>query len=201
MKNIVKFYSKAKAYDKLADFYEAAAQAEIDEYRDYDRALANLREAEGNVGRARIDNKEERSKQLSHRVSLVQQFAEARQLMETDPERAISTCQSLLHLPFDSVDNSVRVGDIYALLVEHHLSQGDPLTAKGYVDTMMKREIDFKPYIEREIVRQAYTDAGFEPPRDAEQRDETPPWQEGVVEEGDDIAPAQDDDDDVPYGY
>ena len=39
MKNIVAFYTKAKATDSLASFYEACAQIEIDEYRDYDKAL------------------------------------------------------------------------------------------------------------------------------------------------------------------
>merc|ERR1719231_1329285 len=45
MKNIIQFYSKAKAYDKLASFYDACAQVEIDEYRDYDKAGGALREA------------------------------------------------------------------------------------------------------------------------------------------------------------
>merc|ERR1711937_371592 len=38
MKNIIQFYTKAKAYDKLAAFYDACAQVEIDENRDYDKA-------------------------------------------------------------------------------------------------------------------------------------------------------------------
>merc|ERR1719399_1853328 len=45
MKNIIQFYSKAKAFDKLASFYDACAQVEIDEYRDYDKAGGALREA------------------------------------------------------------------------------------------------------------------------------------------------------------
>merc|ERR1719214_204802 len=45
MKNIIQFYSKAKAYDKLASFYDACAQVEVDEYRDYDKASGALREA------------------------------------------------------------------------------------------------------------------------------------------------------------
>lgn len=37
MKNIITFYSKAKAFDSLSAFYEACAQVEIDEFRDYDK--------------------------------------------------------------------------------------------------------------------------------------------------------------------
>ena len=39
MKNIVGFYSKAQAMDNLAAFYDTCAQIEIDEYRDYEKAL------------------------------------------------------------------------------------------------------------------------------------------------------------------
>lgn len=39
LKNITTFYTKAQAYDSLAAFYEACAQIEIDEYRDYEKAL------------------------------------------------------------------------------------------------------------------------------------------------------------------
>merc|ERR1719356_2044043 len=45
MKNIIQFYSKAKAHEKLASFYDACAQVEIDEYRDYEKAGGALREA------------------------------------------------------------------------------------------------------------------------------------------------------------
>lgn len=45
MKNIIAFYTKAKATDSLASFYEACAQIEIDEYRDYDKALQVERSA------------------------------------------------------------------------------------------------------------------------------------------------------------
>ena len=39
MKNIISFYSKAQAMDNLAAFYDTCAQIEIDEYRDYEKAL------------------------------------------------------------------------------------------------------------------------------------------------------------------
>merc|ERR1719222_1208810 len=45
MKNIIQFYSKAKAHDKLAAFYDACAQVEIDEFRDYEKAGGALRES------------------------------------------------------------------------------------------------------------------------------------------------------------
>lgn len=43
MKNIIMFYQKAKAYENLANFFEACANVEIDEYRDYEKASAALK--------------------------------------------------------------------------------------------------------------------------------------------------------------
>lgn len=45
MKYIINFYSKAKSSKHLAIFYDGCATVEIDEYRDYDKALAALKEA------------------------------------------------------------------------------------------------------------------------------------------------------------
>jgi intraflagellar transport protein 140 len=44
-KNIILFYSKAKAFQKLADFYDTCAQLEIDEYKDYEKAQAAIKES------------------------------------------------------------------------------------------------------------------------------------------------------------
>ena len=35
MKNIISFYTRAKAFDRLAMFYDTCAGLEIDEYKDY----------------------------------------------------------------------------------------------------------------------------------------------------------------------
>jgi intraflagellar transport protein 140 len=45
MKHIIQFYNKAKAYDHLAVFFDACSTVEIDEYRDYEKACAALKEA------------------------------------------------------------------------------------------------------------------------------------------------------------
>ncbi len=45
------FYSKAKAYEQLSSFYEACAAVEIDDFRNYEKAAAALREAAKQAGR------------------------------------------------------------------------------------------------------------------------------------------------------
>jgi intraflagellar transport protein 140 len=46
MKTIISFYQKAKSFESLANFYDACAQVEIDEYRDYEKALGAMKEAQ-----------------------------------------------------------------------------------------------------------------------------------------------------------
>ena len=57
LKAIVDFYTKAKAFEQLSGFYDACAQVEIDEYRDYDKALGALKEAAKYMAKARGPNK------------------------------------------------------------------------------------------------------------------------------------------------
>ena len=44
MKAIIMFYTKSKSFEQLAGFYDSCAQVEIDDYRDYDKAIGALRE-------------------------------------------------------------------------------------------------------------------------------------------------------------
>ena len=46
MKNIVAFYTRAKAFDRLAMFYDTCAGLEIDEYKDYAKAIMALKDSE-----------------------------------------------------------------------------------------------------------------------------------------------------------
>merc|ERR1712093_311391 len=52
MKAIISFYTKAKAFEQLSGFYDACAQVEIDEYRDYEKAHGALREAVKQLNKA-----------------------------------------------------------------------------------------------------------------------------------------------------
>lgn len=57
MKNIIQFYNKAKAWDHLAGFFDACSTVEIDEYRDYEKACAALKEAMKHATKSTADDK------------------------------------------------------------------------------------------------------------------------------------------------
>jgi intraflagellar transport protein 140 len=58
MKTIINFYQKAKAFESLGGFYDACAQVEIDEYRDYEKALGAMKEAQRQLEKSTAQNKE-----------------------------------------------------------------------------------------------------------------------------------------------
>jgi len=78
MKSIIQFYTKARAMDSLSTFYEACAQIEIDEYRDYEKALGALRESLKYMQKARTGEKEDRVDSLTQRINLCERFVQVR---------------------------------------------------------------------------------------------------------------------------
>ncbi|GAB1610026.1 hypothetical protein Ahia01_001288500, partial [Argonauta hians] len=133
MKNIVSFYMKGRALSSLAAFYDVCAQAEIDEYQNYEKSLGALGEAckclqrhletEGGDGGSDdgTDSKihtEVRLEELKHKVGLITKFVNARKVYPANPDEAVKICVSLLEEP--NLEKSVRAGDVYGFLVEHY---------------------------------------------------------------------------------
>ncbi|KAG2455575.1 IF140 protein, partial [Polypterus senegalus] len=140
MKNIISFYTKGRALDLLAGFYDACAQVEIDEYQNYEKALGALTEAYKCLAKAKVRNvqeQESRLAELQQKLTLVKKFIQARRLYEEDPKEAVRLCEALLEEP--DLDPAVRVGDVYGFLVEHHCQQGSFQVALRTLEEMQRR--------------------------------------------------------------
>ncbi|KAJ8245793.1 hypothetical protein GJAV_G00260380 [Gymnothorax javanicus] len=140
MKNIIAFYTKGRALDLLAGFYEACAQVEIDDYQNYEKALGALTEACKCLAKAKMRSSEEqdsRLAQLQHRIALVKRFVQARRVYQEDPEEAVRLCGTLLEEV--DLDPAVRIGDAYGFLVEHYCQQGSYQVAHRTLEEMQKR--------------------------------------------------------------
>ncbi|XP_067952050.1 intraflagellar transport protein 140 homolog [Watersipora subatra] len=126
MKDIISFYTKGRALDSLASFYEACAQAEIDEYQNYEKALGALGEAAKSISNAKLSNttlQEERLAALKHKIILIKKFVNAKRSYEDSPDEAVKVCQILLEEP--EIDTSVRLGDLYGFMIEHYHKKGN----------------------------------------------------------------------------
>lgn len=162
LKNIIAFYTKAKAMSALASFYEECAQLEIDEYRDYEKALEALKEALKFQIKAKSapgnssNDKDEKLQRLDQRVKIVERFVSARDLVKSDPPQMIMICKQLIEGGSET-DVAVRVGDVYALLIEYSASMRQWSDAMDYIDNMRTSEIQIEPYLEEQLIRAIYS--------------------------------------------
>ncbi|KAF1784110.1 WD40-repeat-containing domain [Phytophthora cactorum] len=123
LKNIVGFYTKARAFEQLAAFYAGCAQVEIEEYRDYEKAISALQEAVQVVSKSRADGKEALLKRYEKRILLIEQFMVARQQAKHNPKEMVDIVTKLMEEP--GIEEAIRVGDGFAMLVEAYYEEGE----------------------------------------------------------------------------
>ncbi|XP_053197931.1 intraflagellar transport protein 140 homolog isoform X3 [Scomber japonicus] len=126
LKTIIGFYTKGRAPNLLAGFYEACAQVEIDDYQNYEKALDALTEALKCLSKTKdstAGQQEVRLADLQHKITLIKKFVHARRLYAEDAGEAARLCEALLEEP--ELDPAVRIGDAYGFLVDHYCQQGN----------------------------------------------------------------------------
>ncbi|GLD57482.1 intraflagellar transport protein 140 homolog [Lates japonicus] len=139
LKTIIGFYTKGRAPELLAGFYEACAQVEIDDYQNYEKALDALTEAAKCLSKVKDSStgqQEVRVADLQHKITLIKKFVHARRLYAEDAGEAVRLCESLLEEP--ELDPAVRIGDAFGFLVEHHCQQGNFQVAYRKLEELQK---------------------------------------------------------------
>lgn len=161
MKAIISYYSKAKAYQQLAGFYEACAQMEVEAFRDYEKSLGALKEAVKALGKEKDGElKEEMLVSLQQRISLVERFVHARALVVSDPDEADRMCNGLLSHP--EVETAVRVGDIFGLLIEHHVKNREFDDAHRLVEKMKARNVSVGSHVDDDVLEKIARAVGID---------------------------------------
>uniref|UniRef100_A0A1A7WHH5 Intraflagellar transport 140 homolog n=1 Tax=Iconisemion striatum TaxID=60296 RepID=A0A1A7WHH5_9TELE len=139
LKTIIGFYTRGKAPELLAGFYEACAQVEIDDYQNYEKALNALTEAFKCLSKAKDTSggqQEVRLADLQNKISLIKKFVHIRSLYSKDADEAVQLCEALLEEP--ELDPAVRIGDAFGFLIEHHCQQRDFQTAYQKLENLQK---------------------------------------------------------------
>ncbi|XP_016063569.1 PREDICTED: intraflagellar transport protein 140 homolog [Miniopterus natalensis] len=140
MKNIISFYTKGRALDLLASFYDACAQVEISEYQNYDKAHGALTEAYKCLSKAKAKSpldQETKLAQLQSKMALVKRFIQIRRTYSEDPKESVKQCELLLEEP--DLDSTIRIGDVYGFLVEHYRQMEEFQMAYKYLEEMRRR--------------------------------------------------------------
>mmetsp|Transcript_12565 Transcript_12565/g.18828 ORF Transcript_12565/g.18828 Transcript_12565/m.18828 type:complete len:863 (+) Transcript_12565:2-2590(+) len=164
IKKIVEFYTKAKAYEKLAQFYDSFAQMEIDEYRDYDKALTALKQSQQQLEKAsskNVPDRDRRIQALESRISLIADFVQARSLEKSNPDQMAILINNILTQKRD-LDAAIRVGDAFALLIEYKCKNKLFDDAYALVQDMRQRKIALHPYLEQDLLDQIHQAVGVD---------------------------------------
>lgn len=141
MKNIILFYTKGKALERLASFYEACAQSEIEEYQNYGKAIGALGEAFKYWSKIKFESdsqKNQKLDQIKDKCTAMKKFVCTIEMFATNPDTAIHQCQLLLDEP--QIDRAVRYGDIYGQMINHFMQQNKLKAAYSCLEEM-KRNI------------------------------------------------------------
>ncbi|KAJ8664480.1 hypothetical protein QAD02_006142 [Eretmocerus hayati] len=143
LKNIIGFYSKAKAMDLLANFYVACAQVEIDEFQNYEKALDALAQA----GRCLAKVTEPRDEILHRnacevvngRIANVKRFLEIKKLFERgETEAGLNHARYLLDSGGSDLEQSIRRGDLFAMITQHYANLGEYDKARASVEELKR---------------------------------------------------------------
>ncbi|CAF1379534.1 unnamed protein product [Adineta steineri] len=162
LQNIMNFYKKARAYEKLAQFYDMCAQIEIEEYRDYTKALEALMEAY-KILRDNGENtftKDETLQELELKCRNIKRFLDAKDRYTSDPETGAREFATLLSDP--KILTGVHPGDIYGILIEHFGRREKYKQAGMLLDELQEHisERYFSHYINPNILSAIYTATG-----------------------------------------
>ncbi|XP_068100486.1 intraflagellar transport protein 140 homolog isoform X2 [Hyperolius riggenbachi] len=157
--HIITFYTKGRALDLLAGFYDACAQVEIDEYQNYEKAMGALAEAYKCLSKAKMRSPEEQERKLSemqNKLTLVKRFIQARRSYTADKQEGVRQCELLLEEP--DMESAVRIGDVYGLLVDHYTQQGDFQKAYRYLEEMRSKmpSVNLSYYVPQGTVEAIY---------------------------------------------
>uniref|UniRef100_A0A182S5V1 Uncharacterized protein n=1 Tax=Anopheles maculatus TaxID=74869 RepID=A0A182S5V1_9DIPT len=146
LKNIVTFYTKGQAYSQLANFYANCAQAEIDEFRDYDKALNALQEAVKSLSRASPGSNSSQPAALDTLQLAMAEVRRVIELQDATERREYSNVIKLIKVRLEERQDPpppVRVWDLLALLVECLVATGQHSEALYYVRELAQRKPDW----------------------------------------------------------
>ncbi len=135
---------------------------EIDEFRNYEKALAALGEAAKVAGKiAEEAVREARLASLNGRIALVDRFVQARKLAKSDTNGMVAICMQLIEQR--DAESAIRVGDVFALLIYFYAQQKNWANAHSLVETMRSRGIAVGPFVDEHLVETIYGNMGIDP--------------------------------------
>lgn len=166
LKNIIQFYSKAHAYDSLANFYANCAQVEIDEFHDYDKAIKALQEASRCLAKLTTDSNSLHHKRVTDNLQNacveVGKVLEIQDALERGEfSNVIAVCKSMLSI---SERPPVRAIHIEAILIEALIRNRRYPEAMEALKDLSSKSTDwsYKGLLEKPLIEKLAHECGVE---------------------------------------
>ncbi|XP_014295650.1 intraflagellar transport protein 140 homolog [Microplitis demolitor] len=143
LKNIINFYSKAKAMDLLSNFYVACAQVEIDEFQNYEKAIDAFNQAIKCMSQVTSPKDHALHKHavdaINTKIMIIKHFLDIKQLFTCGAtEQALFQIRQLLNTHGDDLEKSVRIGDVFSTITQHYIDLGDLEKARNSIKELKR---------------------------------------------------------------
>lgn len=166
LKNIIQFYSKAHAFDLLANFYANCAQVEIDEFHDYEKAMKALQEASRCVAKMTNDTNTIQHKRVTD--NLQNACVEVKKVLEIQDaldrgeyNNVVAVCKSMLSIPERA---PIRAIHIQAILIEALIRNRRYPEAMEALEELSSKSHDwsYKGLLEKPLIEKLAHESGVE---------------------------------------
>lgn len=156
---IVTLYSKAKAPDKLSRFYQASAQVEIEDYQDYEKGLELVKKARDIIEKIEnLKNKDQLMSLMNNKIDRIEKYLAAINSIKSEPKRGLQLCVELLKSK--DIENYLRTDDIYIVMVQCYVAQGNYKKAHKILEDLKNSGTDITWYMDVAAIQKIYKEVG-----------------------------------------
>ncbi|KAK6625633.1 hypothetical protein RUM43_005932 [Polyplax serrata] len=151
LNTVIQFYSKAKAYSALSNFYVACANVEVEEYQDFEKAVVALNEAKRCLNKSPEDLSTKKALDaIESKLLILHKYLKAKKAFDNGlRDDAMEQSKQLLgELRRNST--IVRVGDVYALMLKY---ADDVIQGRELFEAMKKDVDDPTEFLQPEILQ------------------------------------------------
>jgi len=100
---------------------------------------------------------------LNQRIGTIEKFVQAREALHGgDAQTMVGICNQLVDQA--GVEEAIRLGDVFAQLVEFYSQKGDFKAAQMNIEKMRRKNIIITPYLDPSLVEEVYGKLGLPPP-------------------------------------
>ena len=183
---IVQLYKKAGAQDKLGRFYEAVAQVEIDEYQEYAKAMELIKKGMELIASAQdVKQRDQILTLMQRKAKLISMYLDAQSTVKSDPKHTMTVAVELLRTP--QLETVMRSDDVYALMVQASVAQGNFKNAHRILEDLRANGTDITWFMDTESIQKIYAAVGDTyTPGDGGEEDEYDEVDDDALDEVDD---------------